>query len=85
MRQQCVLEGIEATVERKFQENRKPRTLNGESEAKLVMLACSKPPEGHAQWRLKRLSDQLVEQEIVDTISTETVRRALKKLHKAVA
>jgi len=85
VRQQCVLEGIEATVERKFQENRKPRTLNGESEAKLVMLACSKPPEGHAQWRLKRLSDQLVEQEIVDTISTETVRRALKKLHKAVA
>ena len=79
VRQQCVLEGIEATVERKVQENRKPRTLDGESEAKLVMLACSKPPEGHAQWRLKRLSDQLVEREIVDTISTETVRRALKK------
>jgi len=85
VRQQCVLEGIEATVERKVQENRKPRTLDGEGEAKLVILACSKPPEGHAQWRLKRLSDKWVEREIVDTISTETVRRSLKKLLKAVA
>ncbi len=79
VRQQCVLEGVEATVERKVQENRKPRTLDGESEAKLVMLACSKPPEGHAQWSLKLLSDKWVEREIVDTISTETVRRSLKK------
>jgi len=85
VRQQCVLEGIEATVERKVQENRKPRTLDGESEDKLVMLACSKPPEGHAQWSLKLLSDKLVEREIVDTISTETVRRALKKLLIAMA
>ncbi|MCY4445436.1 MAG: helix-turn-helix domain-containing protein [Rhodobacteraceae bacterium] len=85
VRQQCVLEEIETTLERKVQKNRKPRTLDGKGETKLVMLACSNPPDGHAQWSLKLLSNKLVELEIVDTISTETVRRSLIKLLKAVA
>ena len=41
-------------------------------------MACGEPPEGRASWTLKLLADQLVECE-VETISTETVRQALKK------
>ena len=51
----------------------------GAGEAHLIALACSLPPEGRAGWTLQLLSDQLVECEIVDSISTETVRQMLKK------
>lgn len=78
-RKQCVMEGIEATLDRKVQVNRKKRLLDGEGEAKLTMLACSEPPEGHAKWSLRLLGAKLVELEIVETISKDTVRRALKK------
>lgn len=45
----------------------------------MIAMACGEPPEGRASWTLKLLADQLVECEIVETISTETVRQALKK------
>ena len=76
------MEGLEATLERKVQANRKKRLLDGAGEA---MLACSAPPAGHARWTLKLLGDRLVELEVVDGISRETVRRTLKKRHQAVA
>lgn len=53
--------------------------LDGESEAKLIALRCSAPPEGYGRWTLRLLADKAVELEIVDTISYETVRQALKK------
>lgn len=56
-----------------------PRLLDGEKEARLVKLACSKPPQGRARWSLRLLAGRLVELEIVDAISYGTVRRALKK------
>ncbi|MCY4446777.1 MAG: hypothetical protein OXC02_10000 [Rhodobacteraceae bacterium] len=79
MRQQCAVENVEAGWERTVQENRKKRLLDGDGEATLTMLACSTPPQGHAQWRLKRLCEKVVELEIVDTISAETVHRSLNK------
>ncbi len=79
VRKRCVEEGLEAAVERRKQVNRKPRKLDGAGEAKLVALACSAPPEGHARWTLRLLGDKLVELEIVDSIHKETVRKALKK------
>ena len=86
VRKRCVEEGLEAAVERRKQVNRKLRKLDGEGEAKkLVALACSAPPEGHARWTLRLLADKLVELEIVDSIHKETVRKALKKLFEAVA
>jgi hypothetical protein len=64
-------------------QERKPRTrvgkLDGEKEARLVKLACSAAPKGRARWTLRLLAAQLVELEIVDSISYETVRRAMKK------
>ena len=63
---------------------RKPRTpavpiLDGEKEARLIKLACSRAPEGRARWTLRLLAERLVELEIVEDVSYETVRRALKK------
>ena len=79
VRKRCVEEGLEAALERRKQVNRKPRKLDGAGEAKLVALACSAPPEGHARWTLRLLGDKLVELEVVDSIHKETVRKALKK------
>lgn len=73
------MEGLEATLERKVQANRKKRLLDGAGEAKLTMLACSEPPPGQARWTLRLLGERLVELEVVESISTETVRRTLKK------
>ena len=73
------MEGLEAALERKVQLNRKKRLLDGEGEAKLTMLACSEPPPGHARWSLKLLGAHLVELDIVEGISRETVRQTLKK------
>ena len=55
------------------------RALDGRAEAKLIALACSKPPDGRKAWTMRLLADRLVELEVVDSISDETVRRALKK------
>ena len=49
------------------------------SPAHLIALACGEPPEGRAGWTLKLLADRLVEWEIVESISPETVRQTLKK------
>jgi transposase len=55
------------------------RKLDGHQEAYLVALACSNPPEGKNRWSMQMLADKLVELEVVDEISDETVRRTLKR------
>jgi transposase len=55
------------------------RKLSGKQEAHLLALACSDPPRGRKQWTMQLLADRLVESEVVDSISDETVRRALKR------
>lgn len=55
------------------------RKLDGKAEAFLVATACSEPPKGKAQWTMQMLADRLVEVNLVDQISDETVRRTLKK------
>lgn len=79
VRRRCVEEGIEAALNRKKQLRRRAKKLDGEAEAHLIAIACSEPPQGRASWTLKLLADQLVERDIVDSVSTETVRKALKK------
>jgi transposase len=71
--------GLDAALHRKKPTGRQYRKLDGAQEARLVALACSPPPEGKARWTLKLLADRLVELEVVDTVSDETVRRTLKK------
>jgi len=69
-----------AALERKKQSapSRKP-ILDGEKQARLLAIACSQPPEGRARWTLHLLAQAMVRLDIVESISYETVRRALKK------
>lgn len=53
--------------------------LDGRQEAQLIALASSKPPEGRKCWTMQLLANRLVQLEVVDSISDETVRRVLKK------
>ena len=78
-----VEEGLEAALGRRQQLNRRRRKLDDEGETHLIALTCSQPPEGRAGWTLRLLADQLVECEIVDSISTETVRQTLKKTNSS--
>ena len=78
-RERCVTEGLVRALERKKRHCERPQRLNGEAEARLVKLACSDAPEGQARWTLRMLAGKLVELEIVDTVSHETVRQVLKK------
>jgi len=79
-RKQAVLEGPFSLLQRKPRSRPPtPRKLDGEGEARLVQLACSTPPEGHSRWTLRLLAARLVELELVESISHETVRRTLKK------
>lgn len=80
VRQRFVEDGLDAALARKKQDKpSRERTLDGRAEARLIALACSAPPDGRKRWTLKLLADKLVELEVVDAVSDETVRRALQK------
>lgn len=55
------------------------RSFDGEREARLVALACTTPPEGHASWTVRLLADKVVELKILEKVSYSTVSRVLKK------
>lgn len=57
----------------------KRRLLDGEGEAQLIAIACSEAPEGYSRWKLQLIADQLVALNVVESISRESVREALKK------
>src|SRR6266568_9257377 len=79
VRQEYAAGGLEAAVSRKPPDRQYRRKLDGEQEARLVALACSAPPEGRKRWTLRLLGERLVALEVVETISYETVRQALKQ------
>ena len=79
VRKLYVTDGLEAALHRKAPERLYRRKLDGEQEARLVAVACSAPPEGQKRWTLRLLADQLVELEVVEAVSYETVRQALKQ------
>jgi transposase len=84
VRERFVEHGLEAALDRKKQDRpSRERKLDGRAEARLVALACSDPPRGQAAWTLRLLADRLVELAVVDTISPETVRQALKKTNSS--
>jgi hypothetical protein len=55
------------------------RLLDGDQEAKIIALRLGSPPKGYANWTLRLLARKVVELEIVDSVSYETIRRTLKK------
>jgi hypothetical protein len=80
VRRRFVELGLDAALDRK-QRDRPPREikLDGRAEARLIALACSPPPLGRGVRTMQLLADKLVELEVVDSISDETVRLALKR------
>jgi transposase len=79
VRKQYVAEGLQAALNRRAPRRVYHRKLEGEQEARLVALACSAPPEGQVRWSLRLLADKLVELEVIEEVSYQTVRRTLKK------
>ena len=80
VRKQLVEEGLEAVLSRKQRATPAvPPIFDGEKEAKLIALACSKPPKGQARWTLRLLESKVVELGIVERASDSTIGRTLKK------
>ena len=80
MRKQLVEEGLAPVLSRKQRATPAvARIFDGEKEAKLIALACSKPPKGRARWTLRLLENKVVELGIVDRASDSTIGRTLKK------
>jgi Homeodomain-like domain len=83
-RQQLVEEGFEAVLVRKHSPaSARPRIFDGASEAKLIALACSPPPKGRKRWTLQLLEEAVVELNIVERASDNTIGRTLKKHSQA--
>ena len=78
IRRQYIEGGLPLALNDKGWPGAKPK-LTGEVEAKLTMLACSEPPQGHARWTLRLLANQMVELGYIEDVSHVTVREWLKK------
>jgi Homeodomain-like domain len=80
VRESLVTNGFEVALNgKKREEPPRQKLLDGEQEAKLIAMRLGTPPNGFANWSLRLLAEKVVELEIVDSISHETVRRTLKK------
>jgi hypothetical protein len=80
-RQKCVQDGIEAALNHTKPSKTRSKVLDGAAEARLAQLACSQAPDGHERWSMQMLADKLIELEVVETVSRETVRTTLKKMN----
>src|SRR5438094_3576024 len=81
IRKRFVTEGIDTAINPKPQPPRPDKIkIKGDMEQQLVHLACSDPPQGRCHWTLQLLADELVVLGLVDAVSMETVRKALKKM-----
>lgn len=80
VRQRLVIDGFEVALEGKKRETPPtPKLLDGEQEAKVIATRLGTPPSGYGKWTLRLLARKLVELEIVETASYQTIRRTLKK------
>jgi flagellar biosynthesis component FlhA len=79
VKKRFVLDGLDVALHGKKGSRIYAKKADGDFEAHLVALSCSKPPEGFARWTLRLLADKVVELQYIDSVSHETVRRVLKK------
>lgn len=79
LKQRFVEEGFEACLERKPYPDVKEMKTDGDFEAHLIALSCSKAPSGRSRWSLRLLADKMVELSYAESVSHETVRQVLKK------
>ncbi|MFH1843263.1 MAG: helix-turn-helix domain-containing protein [bacterium] len=79
VRKKLVTEGFDSAFIGAKPKFRPPKKLDGEQEAKVIALRLGRPPKGYANWSLRLLAEQVIELQIVDSVSHETVRQTLKK------
>ena len=80
IRKRFVLSGLDTALKERPRGHR-GRALDGEAEAHLIAVACSPAPDGHDHWTLRLLANRMVELKHVESISHETIRQTLKKMH----
>ena len=79
-RRTLVEDGLDAALTRRHSPaSARKRIFDGAAEARLIALACSQPPKGRARWTLELLESAVVELNIVDRASDNTISRTLKK------
>lgn len=83
VRYRYVHQGLEAAINEQPRPGA-PNKFTGRDKAKVTAIACSKPPEGRTRWTLRLIADTMVELDIVDDISHQTVKRVLKKTNLAL-
>lgn len=81
VRERFVMEGFDAALKPKPASDTKPRTIDGENQARLIALVCGDPPAGRNKGTRRLLADKMVELRDVDSLSGEAVRKALKKMN----
>lgn len=79
VRKQFVEQGMLAALNRRMPRRPYTRKLDGAQEAHLIAVACTPPPAGQARWSLRLLAHKLVELDVVEAVSYQTIRRVLKK------
>ena len=79
-REKSVEMGLEAALNHTRPSRKRGKVLDGAAEAHLIQLACMQAPDGHERWSMQMLADKLIELEVVETVSRETVRTTLKKM-----
>lgn len=84
VKKRFVEEGLEIALNGRKGERIYKKKADGDFEAHLVALSCSKPPEGFSRWSLRLLADQVVKLDYIDSVSYETVRRVLKKRNQTL-
>ena len=84
VKKRFVVDGLDVALHGRKGSRIYVKKADGDFEAHLVALSCSKPPEGFARWTLRLLADKAVELDYIDSISYETVRRVLKKTNSSL-
>ena len=79
VRRRFALGGLDAAVEEKPRPGAKP-VLDGKAEAIVIATACSPVPEGRATWTARLIAARLVELQVVESVSEDTILRVLKKV-----
>lgn len=84
VKKRFVVDGLEICLNGRKGSRVYPKKADGDFEARLVALSCSKPPKGSAKWSLRLLADRAVELDYIDSVSHETVRRVLNKTNSSL-
>lgn len=79
LKQRFVEEGFEACMDRKPYPAKQKLITDGDFEAHLIAISCSKSPRGYSRWSLRMLADKMVELKYAERVSHETIRQVLKK------